>query len=196
MNNGCVELYAKAAARLRATRNHHERNVAIDHANESGLAVRTFERGWDRAAFAASSGLSIDSLRWSLNAAEKLRGCASAMAPDPQESFESERRDLDPDVPLPTADELIDGIAARPEVEWVEAGVTVEVLVGCGGWVAARRRSRFWALIGNAGPRLVVQRGTTRWTDLLDATLRHPKPSESSQLSFLPGAAAVLVRHY
>ena len=165
----------------------------IDDSLESGLAVRTFEAANDRAGFAASATLSIQSLRWALDAASRWRGTASAAAPDAQEPIESERRDLDPDVPLPTAEELTVGVAETPYVTWIEAGITVEVLMGRGGWVAARRRARSWVLAGDAGMPLSAQRGISKWRDLLDGKDRHPIIQDSSQLTLLSGAAAVLV---
>jgi hypothetical protein len=81
-----------------------------------------------------------------------------------------ERWDLDDAIPLPTEAILTAGLIARPHLEWVEAGTTVEVLIGAEGWLAVRRRHRLWALGGGLRARLVAQRGVANWEQLLDGS--------------------------
>lgn len=193
VGKGHLELYTKTSSRVRATRSPDKTLVTIDNALESGLAVRTFEAGTEHAGFAASTGLSLDSVRRALDAADRWRGLASTAAPDARESIENERRDLDPEMPLPTAEELTAGTVATPEAEWIEAGITVEVLVGSGGWVTVRRRNRSWAVAGGAGSRLLARRGFMKWNELMGDTVSHPKLPDSRPLTLLAGAAAVVV---
>jgi hypothetical protein len=54
----------------------------------------------------------------------------------------------------------------------VEAGTTIEVIVGTEGCLAVRRRHRVWALDERAGARVVAMRGLAGWEDLVDD---HPK---------------------
>ena len=193
VSKGRVEVYAKASLRRRAARSRQDKRPTIDGVLETGLAVRTLGDGGDRAGFAASSGLSIDSVRWAVDTAAGSSACASPAAPDHTQPIENERRDLDPDTRLPSAEELNAEVGSRSHVEWVEAGITVEILVGGSGWVAARRRNRVWALAGGATPELSAQRGIRGWKDVLKPHGPHPNSTDSSELTLLPGAAAVLV---
>jgi hypothetical protein len=198
-NRGRVELYAKTSLRIKVTRDLSEADVTIDRAHESGLAVRTSHAGQDRSGFAAASGLSDDVVTWATTAANNSGAQVTAAAPGPKDSVPVERRDLDANVPLPTPDELTECLLAHPDADWVEAGTTLEVLVGAHGWVAVRRRNRFWALTSERWTGLLVQRGLRNWELLLDrsedlpAVESHPNSLESTELVLLPDGAAVIV---
>jgi hypothetical protein len=198
-NRGRVELYAKTSLRIKVTRDLSEADVTIDRAHESGLAVRTSRAGRDRAGFAAASGLSDDVVTWATNVANDSSAQVTAAAPGPKDSIPVERRDLDADVVLPTPDELTECLIAHPDAEWVEAGTTLEVLVGADGWVAVRRRNRVWALTGERWRELLVQRGLRNWERLLDrledspAFESYPNSLACTDLVLLPDGAAVIV---
>jgi hypothetical protein len=86
----------------------------------------------------------------------------------------------------------------RPHLEWIEAGTTVEVLIGDEGWLAGRRRHRLWAIGGRPGSRLVAQRGIAGWERLLDGASNDSviSPNSSTNLDVLvlnPDAAASVV---
>ena len=194
-----LELFAKAAVRVRATRDLDRTGVTIDRALESGLAVRVLRAGHDHAGFAAASGLTGDVLRWVVDTASTFNARASASAPGPSESIEAERWDLDAAVALPGEETLTRGIITRPNLEWVEAGTTIEVLIGGEGWLAARRRHRLWALGAGHDAKLVAQRGFADWEQLLDGLgddLSFPAPAGVSDLGvfvFTPDAATSIV---
>jgi nucleotide-binding universal stress UspA family protein len=198
-NRGRVELYTKASLRLKATRSVDAKSVTVDRALESGVAVRTSITGQPASGFAASSGLSEDVVRWAVAVAGRNRAMATVAAPEPSDAIAEERRDLDPDESLPTTGELIDRLQYQHEAEWVEAGTTVEVLVGASGWVAARRRHRVWALTWAPSRQLLAQRGISGWDRLLggsvsEAIPHHPNTrSDSGDIVLLPSAAAVVV---
>jgi hypothetical protein len=163
-----VELFAKATTRSRVARDLDGVGARFDRVFESGLALRVFRAGQDRAGFAAATGLSTDVVRWAVDTACTYRAQASAWAPSPSDSVAVERWDLDAACSLPSDGDLSSGLSSRPHFEWIEAGTTVEVLIGAEGWLAARRRHRFWALHAGPGARLVAQRGFAGWEHLLD----------------------------
>jgi len=165
-----VELFAKAALRYRVTRDLDGISATFDRVFESGLALRAFRVGHERAGFAATSGLSDDVLRWAVDTACTYRAQATALAPSPSASIAAARWDLDAAISLPSEETLTAGLIARPYLEWIEAGTTVEVLIGAEGWLAARRRHRLWALAGGPATRLVAQRGFAGWEQLLDGS--------------------------
>jgi hypothetical protein len=163
-----VELFAKVSFRSKVARDLERAGATLDHAYESGLAVRVLRAGHDHGGFAAASGLSAEVVRWALDTAGTFGAQAPASAPGPSDAVPAERRDLDAETELPTEDSLTAALLSRPSLEWVEAGTTVEVLIGAEGWLAARRRHRVWALGGGAGAGLVAQRGFAGWERLLD----------------------------
>jgi len=165
-----VELFAKAALRYRVTRDLDGISATFDRVLESGLAMRALRPGHDRAGFAASSGLSAEVARWAVDTACTYRAQAPASEPGPSDSVAAERWDLDAAVSLPGEETLTTALIARPYLEWIEAGTTVEVLIGAEGWLAARRRHRLWALGGGSGATLVAQRGLAGWESLLDSS--------------------------
>jgi len=183
-----IELFAKTSIRSRATRDVDGSGVTFDHARESGIAVRVSRAGHDHSGFAAASGLSSDSVRWAVDTAFTLCAQATSSAPDPSDSIEPERWDLDPSVAVPDELTLTGGLTSRPNLQWVEAGTTTEVLIGAEGWLAARRRHRVWALGGGGSPKLVAQRGFAGWEELVDASDRAefaPSPSDSIDLGLV-----------
>jgi hypothetical protein len=93
---------------------------------------------------------------------------APAAAPHPTDSIGAERWDLDASVALPGEETLTTGLIARPNLEWVEAGTTIELLIGAEGWLTARRRHRFWALSADHDVGLAAKRGFTGCEQLLD----------------------------
>jgi predicted Zn-dependent protease len=198
-NRGRVELYAKTSRRLRVARDLTGREVTINSAHESGLAVRTSRPGQDRSGFAASSGFSEDAARWVASVANDSEVLVTAAAPGPEHSIASQRRDLDEDVPLPTSEALTTCVMANPGAEWVEAAVTLEVLVGAEGWIAARRRNRLWALAGDGRPYLLAQRGFEAWEQLVNrregptSLGTHPKSPGWTELVLQPDAAGIVV---
>jgi hypothetical protein len=165
-----VELFAKAALRYRVTRDLDGISATFDRVLESGLAMRALRPGHDRAGFAASSGLSAEVVRWAVDTACTYRAQAPASQPGPSDSVAAERWDLDAAVSLPGEETLTTALIARPYLEWIEAGTTVEVLIGAEGWLAARRRHRLWALGGGSCATLVAQRGLAGWERLLDSS--------------------------
>ncbi len=171
MTTARVELFAKAAVRSRVTRDLDGVGARFDRVLESGLALRVFRAGQERAGFAAASGLTPDVVRWAVATACTFRAQASACEPSPSDAVAAERWDLDAASSLPSEDALTGGLLARPRLEWIEAGTTVEVLIGAEGWLAARRRHRLWALGGGPGGRLVAQRGFAGWERLLDGAI-------------------------
>jgi hypothetical protein len=192
-----VELFAKVAVRSRVTRDLNRVNTRFDRVLESGLAVRTFERR-DRAGFAAAAGLSADAVRWAVDTARAFRAQAPASSPCAADGVAAERWDIDAAVTLPTEESLTDGLLMRPRLEWIEAGTTVEVLIGNEGWLAVRRRHRLWALARGPGSRLVAQRGIDGWERLLDGSnndsVRSPGTSTNLEILILtPDAAAPVV---
>jgi hypothetical protein len=198
-STGRVELFAKVALRSRATRDLDGMSATFDRVFESGLALRVFRAGHDRAGFAAASGLSADVVRWAADTACTYLAQAPASAPSPSHSVAAERWDLDAAISLPSEETLTTGLIDRPHLEWVEAGTTVEVLIGAEGWLAARRRHRLWALAARPGARLVAQRGFAGWEHLLDfagdAETLTPRgaPRDPEVLIVTPEAASSLV---
>jgi len=109
-----------------------------------------------------------------------------------------ERWDLDAPSPLPSEEALTSGLLARPRVEWIEAGTTVEVLIGAEGWLAVRARHRLWAHDEGVGGRLVAQRGIAGWELLLDGAVddsseRRRASTDMQVLVLTPDAAASVV---
>jgi hypothetical protein len=137
-------------------------------------------RGLDHAGFAAATGLSDEVLRWTVDASSSLGARSSALTPSTADPLEAERWDLDPAADPPDEADLTAGVLGRASVEWVEAGTTLEVIVGSHGWLAVRRRQRFWAQSAEQPPRLIAQRGFTAWEralEKLDQEDPHPAGS-------------------
>ena len=198
VSTGRVELFVKTSSRVRATRDLRGAGVTLDRVLESGIAVRVIEAGRDRAGFAASSGLSPDDVRWATESAAGYG--AQAPTAEPRASdIEPERWDLDDQASLPTEEILVSALTARTNLSWIEAGTTVEVLAGTGGWIAARRRHRLWALTDGSFPRLLVQRGFSAWEARLDAgdvddpSATRSRAVEGEALILTPHAAAPVV---
>ena len=193
-----IELFAKLACRLRVARERGASRATIHRSVESGLAVRAIRAGHDLAGFASSSGMNSDVLRWAVDTATSYHAQASASRPQAAH-VAAERWDLDRGMGLPAEDALTHALLSRPGVSWIEAGTTVEVLVGAEGWLAARRRHRMWALIDRPTARLVAQRGFSGWEAMLDAPERGLVPAGSTRpagrefLVFTPEAAAAVV---
>ena len=194
-----VELFAKVSLRSKVGRAHQSVDVTLDHTMETGLAIRVTPVGHVHAGFAAASGLSSQVVRWAVDTACSFDAQASAAAPDPSDVIEPERWDLDTEADLPSEGALTAGVMSRPSLDWVEAGTTLEVLVGAEGWLAARRRHRVWALDGTDGARLVAQRGFDDWEHLLtDPCLgasvdSDPRSDALGVLVLTPDAAAPVV---
>ncbi len=198
-STGRVELYAKVALRRRATRDLNRSDATYDHVIESGLAARVFGAGHHHAGFAAASGLSSAVARWVVDTACTHRAQAIALAPTHADPVDAERWDADPSGTQPSADALTEALRAQPDVHWLEAGTTAEIVIGADGWLAARTRHRFWALVGGIAARLVAQRGFPGWERLLATTVRaqpsDPRavPADFDAVILTPEAAAPLV---
>jgi len=197
VNTARIELFAKTSHRVRLTRELGETGVLFDRSIESGLAVRAIRVGHDQAGFAATSGLDADAIRWAVDTACTYRAQAPAAVPSLSE-IAAERSDLDAPTPLPAEEALTQALLKRPNLEWLEAGTTIEILIGVDGWLAARRRHRFWALDG-ADARLIAQRGLDGWEERLDVEGESgadasPRGSRGSdELILTPRAAAPVV---
>jgi hypothetical protein len=163
-----LELYAKVAIRSKIVRGPAQDGVTSHLVHESGIAVRVMSASRDRVGFAASSGLSPQIARWAASTAARSLVGAPGSVPRSGVDFESERWDLDAPSSLPGREELDTALLQRPWVQWVEAGITVEVILGAEGWLAVRRRDRLWALGGGPEPMLSAQRGFLGWERLLD----------------------------
>jgi hypothetical protein len=190
-----LELFAKVAVRSRATRELSAGYAKFDRVFESGLALRAFAIRRDQAGFAAVSGLSKDAVRWAVDSASAFRAQAPLPAPRASDVVAAERWDLDASESLPDEETLSGGLLTRPQLEWIEAGTTVEVLIGTEGWIAARRRHRVWA---RSRKRLVAQRGIAGWERMLDdSSDGSSEPPGSSMktgaLVLTPDAAAPVV---
>ena len=194
-----VELFAKVALRVRVTRDIAGTRTTFDHARESGLAVRLLRAEHEHAGFAAASGLDSDAIRWAAASAGSFRSKASASTPASTDAVAAERWDLDAPLSLPSEEALSTALVTRPALKWVEAGTTIEVLVGPDGWLAARRRHRLWALGGVPEGRLYAQRGLTGWENLLDRPgvedelVSRPDSDDLGVLILTPDAAAPVV---
>ncbi len=194
-----VELYVKASFRRRLERGSIGVAPLIAQVFESGIAVRAFPRRGDRAGFGASSGLTSEAVRWVVDTACSGRDRVTASTPSSSNLPAGDRWDLDR-VP-PPIDELalIESLANFPQVRWAEEGTTVEILVGLDGWLAGRRRHRFWACRDGGQTRLAAQRGTVGWDKLLDTLCAHQTSGLANGggsergLILTPDAAAPLV---
>jgi hypothetical protein len=169
MSTAPLELFVKAALRVRVTRDTVERDALVDRTLESGLAVRALPADQKTAGFAAAAGISRDALRWAVDRACTYRARATAFVPGPEYSLPELRWDLDAPSSLPTEATLRSALSERPKIQWVEAGTTVEVVVGVDGWRAVRMRHRFWALAELPDAQLLAQRGFHGWESLLEA---------------------------
>ena len=192
-----VELFAKVAVRTRVTRDPSRLSARSDRALESGLALRAFRARHNHAGFAAASGFSQEVLRWVVDTACAFGAQAPVSAPRVSDSLAEERWDLDASVALPGEAALTNALLTRPHLEWIEAGTTVEVLIGTEGWLAVRRRHRVWALNADPEASLVAQRGFEGWERLLDGSRDDSSKSQGSSndpdLVFTPDAAAPVV---
>jgi hypothetical protein len=112
-----VELFVKVASRIRVARDIDPSLVESDTATETGLAVRTFRRGLDRAGFATTSGLSNEGVRWAVNTATRQDARVMASAPTP-DSVPSARWDLELPSALPSREALIGSLETHPHLEW------------------------------------------------------------------------------
>ena len=165
-----VELFAKVAVRSRVTRDLSRVSARFDRAFESDSRCAHSARTTITPGSAAASGFSAEVVRWAVDTACAFHAQASASAPDASDSVAEERWDLDATAELPGEVALTNGLLTRPQIEWIEAGTTVEVLIGIEGWLAARRRHRVWALSAGPEARLIAQRGFEGWERLLDSS--------------------------
>ena len=194
-----VELFAKVSLRSKVARDLEGGGAKLDHVHETGLAVRVMRAGYDYAGFASASGLSDEVVRWALDTACSFGAQAPVSAPGPSDVVAAERWDLDAETELPVEDALRSGVVSRPSLEWIEAGTTLEVLIGAEGWIAARRRHRVWALEGGLGARLIAQRGFTGWEHLLDGACGadsfggHSDSEDLGVLALTPDASSSVV---
>jgi hypothetical protein len=194
-----IELFAKVSLRSKATSDLARSGVTFSRALESGLALRLLDDAQDRAGFAAASGLTADVVRWTVDTASKFNAQAPASAPGPSDSVADARWDIDRTEAVPCEDALTTALTKRPNLDWVEAGATVEVLVGAEGWIAVRKRHRVWARGAGPDARLVAQRGFADWEKLLDlstddASFLSPEgDADLGVLVFTPEASASVV---
>jgi len=193
-----VELFVKVASRVRVSREFDRADASVTRAIESGLAVRTADRGGEHAGFAASSGRDADALRWAADNADRSRGHSTAPMPGPSD-VDVDRWDLDEAAELPEEGALAEALLERPDLAWIEAGTTIESLVGPDGWRAVRRRHRIWSLSGGSGATLQAQRGFENWEARLDQAPASPANSkigtttDRGALILTPRAAAPVV---
>ena len=198
VSNAQLELFVKIAVRSKAAREPRGNGARLHGTIESGVAVRAIRTDHERAGFAASSGLDTDAVCWAAERACTFDARASASAPRGSE-VEAERWDLDAGSSLPSDRDLTGALAHRSTLMWVEAGTTIEILVGRDGWLAARRRNRVWAMRDGAEGGLLAQRGFDGWEEMLDRADDHVLPTgavvlgHSNQLLMTPRAAASVV---
>ena len=194
-----VELYAKVSSRTRIERAESSARSPMRQALETGIAIRTLRSLEDGAGFAAASGLSHEVATWVLDRALEREMRVSAESPELLMSIPPSSSDLDPDHALPARGELIGALDRNPMLRWLEAGTTIEVLVGPSGWRMVRRRQRVWAMLNNARTRLLARRGLNRWQDPLErVSARHNLGKAGhnrtlQSLVFLPEAASPIV---
>jgi len=182
-----IELFAKVSLRSKVSRALQGQSPVLDQTHETGLAVRVMRVGHEHAGFASASGLSAEVVRWAVDKAGSFDARVPASSPGPSDSIHEARWDLDAESPRPAEDELASLLITHPNLEWIEAGTTLEVLIGAEGWFAARRRNRVWAL--DAGARLLAQRGFGGWERLLDDAFCEDSIDPNSN----PGSLGVLV---
>jgi|KBSSwiStaDraftv2_1062776.scaffolds.fasta_scaffold00360_25 hypothetical protein len=180
-----VELYAKASSRIRVSQRSSAEDVELQLVRETGHALRVMPRGANRAAFAASSGWSNSALDWTLEAAMESGPQRPALVPRGAD-VPAERFDLDAQAVIPSEDALRSALLRRPFLRSIEAGTTLETLIGADGWVAVRRRHRLWGVADTPRVRLVAQRGFERWEDCFDL------PNEVSQSAPIAGRRQTL----
>src|SRR5262245_9559439 len=191
-----VELYVKGASRLRAARDPVGSEVGFQAVNETGHAVRVIQPGTDSASFAAASGLTESALDWSLATATSDATMLPAVLPRAAD-LEQERFDLDEPAAIPSKEDLRQALLQRPTLAGIEAGTTLETLVGTEGWIAVRRRQRLWCVIEAPRVQVTAQRGFRNWQSRIDERLELPDlaPIEvgPGAFDFSPEAAAPLV---
>jgi len=194
-----VELYAKVAQRIRVNRGPSRGRHDYSRSVETGVAVRTLNSRVESAGFAASSGLSRDAVRWVLERAVSRDRLVSGESPDTAGIVRQDSYDLDAVQALPTESGLLEEVEADPSVEWIEAGITSEVLLGATGRLTARRRHRVWGLVQTDSTRVIARRSLMEWRD---ARLRSEVESANTSarslpvnqsVTFLPDAAAPIV---
>jgi hypothetical protein len=192
-----IELFVKLSRRVRVTKGVGFETIRCHRVEESGLAVRAFGVAENRAGFAASSGISDEGLRWAVTKACSGASLVDGASPGDGADLANERRDLDRETALPQEGAISQALRDSPAVNWIEAGATLEVIVGREGWVAVRGRGRCWAFADAGSPRLVAQRGTAGWEALLNRlTTRDIPPSakrERGTIVLPPEAAAPVV---
>jgi hypothetical protein len=186
-----VEVYLKRAQRHRIGRDPISGALLRSDAIETGTACRVQSAagaGLAHVAITGSDGASLS--RALLGASPSLAADIRSLAMGgafPSERIERETHDMDLD-----EEALRSGLADRPALAWVEAGVTVEVLIGVEAWVAVRTRARSSALAGDR-PRLFARRGF----GVLDTIPAVDEPPERTApmetLALEPGAAAPVV---
>jgi hypothetical protein len=191
-----VELYVKTSSRVRVSRAPDESGVQLQRVNESGHALRVMSRRSDQAGFAASSGLTESAVDWTLGAAATAVSEQPTLLPRAAD-IDAERFDLDAEATLPPEARLKAELVHRPFLRSIEAGTTVETLIGREGWIAVRRRHRLWGVAESPRLRLVAQRGFEHWESCLELEPRvaeaSPIADRPESLTFSSEAAAPLV---
>jgi hypothetical protein len=185
-----VELYVKRATRRRVSRERVRDRSTVSDSIETGCAMRWVDRGASVPLHAAIVGTSGAELDRAVRAATVDHDADMGTFADERLELPDERFDLDPTSKEPEAAGLSERMRGAPWVEWVELGVTVEVLVGSGGWIAVRARTRSSALV-SGGARLLACRG-------FDVLSELEKPEVSAEprgqsLVLAPSAAAAVV---
>ncbi len=155
-----VELYHRRTTRVRVAREPWTTLPSSFGGCEEGIAVRLADSA-GRWSFGASSGGGTASLLWAIEAARRS-GPIGGGSDDPRVWGAGDgrfRSDVD-EAPPPDQTALLDWLDAalgtlarsRSRVEggspsgWIEAGRTVEILVGHGGLATLRSRTRIWAM--------------------------------------------------
>lgn len=162
----CIELYAKVAHRSRIERGPVSRQTSLRVALESGVAARVWTERDSTAGFAAAAGFSRAATATVVNRALEGASIVASDSPEPGSGIDAERWDVDATEPSVSRGTVDSVFAQSPLLDALELGTTVEVLVGPGGWFAARRRQRAWVIRSGPGPRLAARRGFKDWVDL------------------------------
>ena len=183
-----VEIYVKRATRRRMSRE-RDRSTVSDSI-ETGCAMRWVDRGASGPLHAAIVGTSEAELGRAVRGATVDRHADARTLADERLEVPGERFDLDPMSEEPDVARLSEATRGAPWVDWVELGVTVEVLVGSEAWIAVRTRARSSALV-SAGSRLLACRGLDILSHLAEPQVVE-EPSGRS-LVLAPSAAAAVV---
>jgi hypothetical protein len=190
-----IELYLKLAHRMRADRRTPGLRPSHHDALEAGLAIRAWVIEDEPPGFAAVGGVSVDAIAAAVTRAGERRSTAAIETPaagthTPEGSF-----DLDPQGVAPVRDEVGAALDEHPSVECLEFGETLEILIGPGGWLAARRRRRTWLKSFGRLGRLVAQRGYESWQQLFDGLIEKTTSTLGGieRVVLTPTAAAPIV---